>query len=75
MRDSACRGPIVENAKVFQSYVKNFWIFPRERNCWILIGLCKYDFVNHPIRFLDRDNKTKLVPASGFYFLELLWEK
>ena len=24
MRDSACRGPIVENAKVFQSYVKNF---------------------------------------------------
>ena len=33
---------IVENAKIFQSYVKSFWIFPREgRNFGILIGLCK----------------------------------
>ena len=31
--------------------------------------------MNHPIMFLDRDNKAKLVPASFSYFLELLWEK
>ena len=41
MRDSACRWLIVENAKIFRSYVKHFWIFPREINCRILIGLCK----------------------------------
>ena len=29
----------------------------------------------HPIMFLDRDNKAKLVPASSSYFLELLLEK
>ena len=71
MRDSACRWLTVENTKRFQSYVKYFWIFPRERNFRILIGLCKQVFMNHPIVFLDRDNKRKLVPAS----LELLWEK
>ena len=26
--------------------------------------------MNHPIIFLDRDNKTKLVPASFSFFLE-----
>ena len=26
--------------------------------------------MNHPIIFFDRDNKTKLVPASISYFLE-----
>ena len=31
--------------------------------------------MNDPIMFLDRDNKTKLVPASFSYFLELLREK
>ena len=31
--------------------------------------------MNDPIMFLERDNKTKLVPASFSYFLELLWEK
>ena len=31
--------------------------------------------MNHPIMFLDRDNKGKLVPASFSYFLELLLEK
>ena len=75
MRDSACRWFIFENAKIFRSYVKHFWIFPRERNCRILIGLCKEVFMNHPIMFLERDNKGKLVPASFSYFLELLWEK
>ena len=72
MRDSACRWFIVENANIFRSYVKHFCIFPRERNCRILIGLCKEVFMNHPIMFLDRDNKGKLVPASFSYFLELL---
>ena len=41
MRDSACRWLIVEKAKILRSYVKHFWIFPRERNCGILIGLYK----------------------------------
>ena len=31
----------IENAKIFRSYVKYFWIFPHERNSRILIGLCK----------------------------------
>ena len=75
MHDSACRWFIIENAKIIRSYVKHFWIFPRERNCRILIGLCKDVLMNHPIMFLDRDNKGKLVPAPFPYFLELLWEK
>ena len=41
MRDSAWEWLIVENAKIFPSYVKNFGIFPGERNCKILIGLSK----------------------------------
>ena len=72
MRDSACRWFIVENAKIFRSYVKHFLIFPRERICKDLIGLREEVFMNHPIMFLDRDNKEKLVPASFSYFLELL---
>ena len=75
MRDLAFRWFNVENAKIFRSYVKHFLIFPREKNCRILIGLCKEVFMNHPIMFLDGDNKTKLVPASFSYFLELLREK
>ena len=38
---SACRWFIVKNVEIFWSYVKHFWIFPRERSCRILIGLCK----------------------------------
>ena len=38
MRDSACTWLIVQNAEIFWSYVKHFWILPRERNCRILIG-------------------------------------
>ena len=41
MHNSACKWLIVENAKIFQSYVKRFGIFLRERNCRILIGLGK----------------------------------
>ena len=37
----ACRWLIVENVKLFRSYVKHFWIFQLERNCRILIGLWK----------------------------------
>ena len=58
MQDPACRWLIVENAKIFRSDFKHFWIFPRERNCWILIGLCKWVFMNHPIMLLDRNNET-----------------
>ena len=38
MRDSASRWLILENAKIFRSYLKHFLIFPRER---ISIGLCE----------------------------------
>ena len=72
MRNSAYRWLIVENAKIFRSYVKHVLIFPRQRYCRILIGLCSYVFMNHPILFLDRDKKTNLVPAFFSYFLELL---
>ena len=41
MHGSACRWLIVENSKIFRSYVKCFWIFLLERNCRILIGLFK----------------------------------
>ena len=41
MHDSACRWLIVQDVKIFRNYVKHFWIFPRERNCKILVGLCK----------------------------------
>ena len=75
MRDSAYRWFIVENTKIFRSYVKHFLIFARERNCGFLICLFKNVFMNHPIMFLERDNKGKLVPASFSYFLELLREK
>ena len=30
-------------------------------------------FMHHPIMFLERHNKMKLVPTSFYYFLELLW--
>ena len=46
-----------------------------EKNCRILIGLCELVFMNHSIMLFDGDNKTKLVPASFSYFLELLQEK
>ena len=41
MRGSIRRWLIIENAKIFGSYVKHFWISLRERNCRILIGLCQ----------------------------------
>ena len=72
MRDSPSRWLIVENIKKFRSYVKHFLSFPLEINLRALIGLCKYVFINHSVKFLDRDNKTKLVPASFLYFLNLL---
>ena len=59
MCNSACRWLIVQNAQIFRSYVKQFWIFPHERNCKIFIGLCKYISMNHPILFLDRNNTIK----------------
>ena len=41
MRDFACRWLIVENAKIFPSYVKHFLIFPHVKSCRILIDLWK----------------------------------
>ena len=32
-------------------------------------------FINHWIKFIERQNKTKFIPTSFPYFLELLWEK
>ena len=68
MHDSACRWFIVEKAKLFQSYVKHFWILAAVRKCNILIGLYKQAFLNCPTIFLNWHNKTKLVPASFPYF-------
>ena len=45
MHDSASRWLIVEYAKIFYSFVKHFWIFPRERYCRILIGF--HESSNH----------------------------
>ena len=68
-------GLLLKMLRYFEIMLNIFEFFPRERNCRILIGLCKEVFVNHPIMFLDRDNKMKLVPASFSYILELLLEK
>ena len=70
MLDSASRWLIVENAKNFETML-NIFEFLHEKNCRILIDLCKEVFMNHPIMFIHQDNKGKLVPAS-FYFLEFL---
>ena len=64
MRDSVCSWLNAENAKIFRSYVKLFktffkLFFPHEENYRILIGSCTQAFMNHPIMFLDQDNKTK----------------
>ena len=45
--------------------------------CWLIVEnakifLCKEVFMNHPIMFLDRDNKGKLVPGSFSYYIERL---
>ena len=37
--------------------------------------VCGNKFSNYPIMFLDRDNKTELVPAFFFYFVELMRAK
>ena len=69
MRDSAGRWRIVEIATIFRSYVNFFFFFPHVKETvesWLV-------FVNK--LFLGQDNKTKLVPASFSYFLELLCEK
>ena len=60
MRDSACRYLIVESAKIFWSYVKHFWIFPRERNCKVLIGLY------HRILYFCLYNKFSWIIQSCF---------
>ena len=39
------------------------------------MSLWKYIFMNHLIKFLDKDSKTKLAPVFFSDFLELLWEK
>ena len=75
MGDLACELVIIEKAKIFQSFVEHFLVFPRERDCRILIDLCKWVFMNYPVMFLDQDNKTKIVSASFSCFLELVWEK
>ena len=74
MRKSACKWRIVKKAKIFSSYVKHFWILAGVRNCRFLIGLCKQVFMKHLMIFPDRDNNTKLVPASFSYFLDFSWK-
>ena len=68
-------GLLLKMLKYYEVTLNIFWIFPSEKNCRILISLCKQVFTNHPIMFLNRDNKTKLVPTSFSYFLELSCKK
>ena len=75
MRDSACRWCIVKKAKILWIYVKHFLILPGVRNCRNLSGQCKQAFLNCPTIFLNRDNKTKLKPASFSCFLDFSWKK
>ena len=79
MGESACRWLVVENAKIFQSYVKNFWIsHAKEIVESLLVYANKFTLMQisfRPIMFLHQDNKMNLLLASFSYFLELLWEK
>ena len=68
MGPSTYRWLIVENANMFQIYAKYSRIFPRGRNCRILIGLSKQVFMNHGIMFLNKDNKKNLLPDFFFFF-------
>ena len=68
MGPSTYRWLIVENANMFQIYAKYSRIFPRGRNCRILIGLSKQVFMNHGIMFLNKGNKKKLLPDFFFFF-------
>ena len=65
MCNSACRWFIGEKAKIFWSYVKQFWNLAGVRKCRILIGLCKSALL---ICMFSTDNKTKLLSASFSYF-------
>lgn len=80
--DSACRQHIFKTAKIFLNYVTLFWIFLPVKNrrimtenLWNLDWFVQYDFMSWPVIFLKQENKTKLVPASFFCFLEILWRK
>ena len=55
---------IVKKAKIFWSYARLFWIVAGMRKYRILIGVCKWAFLNCATIFLNWYNKTKLVPAS-----------
>ena len=80
--DSACRQHIFKTAKIFLNYVTLFWIFLRVKNRRIMTEnslnldwFVQYDFMIWPVIFLKQENKAKLVPASFFCFLEILWRK
>ena len=62
MCDSVCRCILLKVLKYFEILL-NILEFSHVQE----IGLCKYVSMNHTIMFLDRDSKTKLVPA--FFFL------
>ena len=71
MRYSACSWCIVKNAKIFWSYVEQFWIFQRERNCRILIVYAiKFSWIT----FLTEKTKNESSASFFFLFFELLWE-
>ena len=76
MHDSTCRWLIVENPKIFQSYV--------ERNCRILTGLSEQVFVSYPMMFLKRQKKlsamTQMISEKRSFYkdvakiLQGIWE-
>ena len=75
MRDSACRWLIVENCKIFRSYVKHFFHVKEIVESWLAYvnkfsWIAQSCFLTHTIKIQE-----KIVPALFSYFLELFWRK
>ena len=67
MRDSTCIWRIVKNVQILEVMLN---IVESSRVWEIIESLLVYEvsFMNHPMVFIDWDNKTKLVPASFSYY-------
>ena len=54
-------GALLKMVKYFEVNVKHFKTIPRVRNCGTLISYINEFFINHPIIFLNQENKMTLV--------------
>lgn len=62
-------GVLIKMVKHFEVNVKHFKTIPRVRNCGTLISHINKFFINHPIIFLNQENKMTLVLTSFSCFL------